>query len=98
MMRKIRKEKVKIAPKNAETWLRIFNDWSDMMDELYGKKTDARHDATEWDKNPAEWMEPYDNDVFFAWSENDGGAPISRSWKNMKARGLVKDLKVIDDE
>ncbi len=61
-------------------WRRIFDEWSEKMDELYpitekdkGKQYPERNDVTRWGDNPAQWMKPYDDEIYNAWCEYDNG-------------------------
>lgn len=60
--------------RTVQEWEVIFQTWSSKMDELYNEE--ERHDASMWNcDNPAEWMEPYNDDVFTTWCEYDVGSP-----------------------
>lgn len=82
--------------KTKDEWIRIFKDWSKKMDNLY--KGSDRHDATEWSDNPADWMKPYNDDVFMAWSEHDVGSPeFNRHFSKIKLKeSLHKESQIID--
>lgn len=100
------------TPRAIEEWVRIFKGWSEGMDDIYGKPSDKnngpdfskpRNNAEMWDKgSPADWMEPFNDVVFKAWAEHDGGDPM---WKTDFMKGepqLIKsssleNIKAIED-
>ena len=77
--------------RTEDEWSEIFKSWTDKMDSIYSPE--ERRDATMWnDKNPAEWMEPYNNDVFEAWVEYDSFAVETPYFDKLKFEGEVKEL------
>ena len=80
-------DNIKVEQKSLVVWKDIFANWSRRMDEAYDKD---RNDATAWDEHPAEWMEPYNDIVFYAWVEYDAPNPGS-SWEDYLTKAeLVK--------
>ena len=83
--------------KSKAEWEAIFKKWSQAMDKMY--KGSARNDATEWDENPADWIKPYNDDVFRAWSEYDAGSPTaSQYFKKIVKESVEEDGEEEDEE
>lgn len=59
--------------KTAEQIEIVFKQWSQRMDEIYGEEGEDRNNAPMWSgDNPAEWMKPYDDNLFTLWCDWDG--------------------------
>ncbi len=56
------------------------------MDVIYN--SEERNDATLWNhNNPAQWMEPYNDIVYQAWCNYDGGEPMFKFPKEILSKG-----------
>lgn len=88
----VRKMKIKVEPKTVGSWVSIFRDWSEMMKDLYGQDVDIMFGggAPDWADNPADWMTPYNDTVFYSWIDWESGDPFSEWEKDMKKAKLIK--------
>ncbi len=81
---------IKIEPKYQFEWEEIFDSWSKEMDRICTEE--ERHDATRWADNPAEWMEPFVDQVFNAWMEYDAPNPGQRWEDYLIYKNLIRDM------
>jgi hypothetical protein len=61
---------------NRDDYLKVYNEWSCKMDEIYTDKNDRITSANWNDGSPEDWMKPFDKLVFNAWVLFDAGDPM----------------------
>ncbi len=54
----------------------LFIEWTNKMDKIYGANTKERTDGACWNKgSPADWMEPFQQNIFDVWLHYDARVP-----------------------
>ena len=65
--------------------------WSNEMDKIYIEAD--RKDGASWNRgSPADWMRPYNQELFDAWLEYDAHSP---TWEE-KARDAVHEVSLLE--
>lgn len=60
--------------RELKEWQKIFDNWSEKMNELYSSKNHQLNQK-KWDRgSPLKWMKPVDEKIFNAWIEYEQGS------------------------